>query len=371
MRQKNNCRVHILFITLRADFGGGPEHLWQLLKHAPISVVPYVACPEEYPYYERYRNVVGRSHIFTLPHRLFSLRKFWQLRRFCREHDITVLHPHGKGAGLYARFLAFLNGLPCVYTFHGVHIAEYSRLKKNIYRLYERFMSLFTQVGIAVSDGERAQITAERLMPASKLRLIPNGVSVSGVTSNAGCLLSPPYVVVTLSRFDYQKNSTFLIDIAQWLDTKNRLKEFQIIAVGDGTDRQTVANGAQTNGWDNAVLCPGVSTRPHLFFEGALCYLSTSRWEGMPLAVLEAMAHGLPVVASDVVGNRDAVNHGETGFLYPEGDAAAAAAALCRFADNPALRRAIGANARAYVLRNHSVEEMAAKTFKVLKEVSR
>ncbi len=362
---------HILFLTLRADFGGGPEHLWQLIRHAPPSVTLHVACPEDYPYYGRYRDIVGEANIFQLPHRLFSLRKLWRLRHFCLSRDISVLHSHGKGAGLYARLLAILTGLPCVHTFHGVHMDGYKPVKRYVYRLYEHFMSLFTRVGIAVSEGEKAQIISEGLMPASKLRLVSNGVSIPEQKEHEDGPLSLPYTVVTLSRFDYQKNSVFFLDIARALDAKGRLGEFQFILVGDGADRQAVLRAAQSSGWKNCILCPGASEQPHKFFGGALCYLSTSRWEGMPLAVLEAMAHGLPVVASDVVGNNDAVCQGVSGFLYPEGDAAAAATALCRLVDDPGLRRSMGGNARTYVLRHHSVEEMAAKTFEVLKDVGR
>ncbi|MDR2745023.1 MAG: glycosyltransferase [Desulfovibrio sp.] len=362
---------NILFLTARADFGGGPEHLWRLLQNMPNKMAAYVACPNESPYHERFREIVGESRMFELPHRLFSWRKLWRLRRFCRERGISVLHAHGKGAGLYARLLAFMTGLPCVHTFHGVHMDGCTPVKRAAYRLYERVMSLFTQMGIAVSEGELNQIVERGLMPRTKLRLIPNGVNVHVDLEAGERPLSSPYAVVSLSRFDYQKNSMFLLEIAKALNAQGRLEQFQFIVVGDGVDRQSVASSAQANGWGSHVLCPGASTHPHSFFRGALCYLSTSRWEGMPLAVLEAMAHGLSVVASDVVGNRDAVSHGLTGFLYPEGDAVAAADALCQLADDANLRCRMGHSAREYVQRNHSMDEMVAKTFDVLQEAAR
>ena len=360
--------ISVLFLTLRADFGGGPEHLWQLLLHAPASFRPYVACPEDYPYCERFREIVGSDRLFTLPHRQFSIQRLWQLRSFCREQGITVLHSHGKGAGVYARLLAMLTGLPCVHTFHGVHMNSYGPLKQQAYRACEQCLSLFTHTGIAVSEGEKAKILEERLIPIAKLRLIPNGVNIPAETAIQPDAPASPHTVVTLSRFDYPKNSTFLLDIASALNAKGRLGEFRFVAVGDGEDRHTVVRMAQEHGWSEAVVCPGATTQPHAFFENALCYVSTSRWEGMPLAVLEAMAHGLPVVATDVIGNRDAVRHAATGLLYAEGDAAAAADALCQLADDAALRCSLGAEARAYVLAAHSAREMADKTFAVLQQ---
>ena len=173
-----------------------------------------------------------------------------------------------------------------------------------------------------------------------------------------------------MSRFDYQKNSEFLIDILESLRRLGRLDDFRIVAVGDGAGRIGLETLARERGLADFLHCPGASPEPHVFFAGALCGLSTSRWEGMPLAVLEAMAHGLPAVATDVVGNRDAVRHGETGFLYPEGEAEAAAAALCRLADEPDLRRNMGERAGGYVRRRHDARKMADRTLELLRRIA-
>lgn len=357
-------RKNILFLTLRADFGGGPEHLWQLLQNMPSDVTACIVCPEDYPYHDRYRRLVGDINVFTLPHRAFSLHRLWQLQSFCRERGVSVLHSHGKGAGLYARLLVLLIGLPCVHTFHGVHVGGYGPWKKRAYRLYERCMSLLTRVGITVSAGERQQIVSEGLMPESKLRLIPNGVEIPAVSS-AKKLCTPPYTIISMSRFDYQKNSIFLVDICHALG--QRLADFRILLLGVGQDREAILNRAQAEDFLEVLQCPGAVDNPQFFLPEAFCYLSTSRWEGMPLAVLEAMAHGLPVVLSDVVGNRDVVTDGHTGFLYPEGNAVAAAAALCRLADEPELYRVMAEAAEAYVRRNHDARSMALQTFEILR----
>jgi glycosyltransferase involved in cell wall biosynthesis len=355
----------ILLLTLRADFGGGPEHLWQLLKNMPPDMRAYVACPDDYPYHERYRHCVGEENMCTLPYRRFSLSALWRLRAFCRERRVAVLHSHGKGAGVYARLLALLTGLPCVHTFHGLHIREYGDLAKFLYRLCERFLSLSTQAAIAVSEGERAQILAEDFLSPDKLHLIPNGVEIPAAA--AADAPGPPFSVISISRFDYQKNSGFLLNIAESLRQRGRLGDFRFLVIGDGQDRTGVMAAVKAGGLSGNVECPGASPEPQAYFAGALCCLSTSRWEGMPLAVLEAMAHAVPAVVTDVVGNRDAVMHNETGVLYPEGDADAAASALCRLADETHLRGTLGKRAREYVRQRHDVRTMAAGTFALLR----
>ncbi|MDR2726961.1 MAG: glycosyltransferase, partial [Deltaproteobacteria bacterium] len=357
-----------LFLILRADIGGGSEHLWHLLKNLPPETRARVACPRDYPYYERYRECVGAENILILPHRRFCLSALWRLRSFCRERGVVVLHSHGKGAGLYSRLLALLTGLPCVHTFHGVHMREYGSLKKHLYRWCERFLSLWTRAAIAVSEGERAQILAEGLMPAAKLRLVVNGVGIPATA--AGEPAGPPFRVISMSRFTYQKHSEFLVEIAQALRQRGRLGDFRFILVGDGPGRSGLMADAEARGLAGSLECPGASLEPHTFFAGAFCYLSTSRWEGMSLGVLEALAHGLPAVVTDVVGNRDAVSDNETGFLYPEGDADAAASALCRLADDPDLRRTLGARAREHARQRHDARKMAADTLALLRDAA-
>ena len=358
----------VLHLTARADFGGGPEHLLHLLRHAPENARSLVACPRDYPYYDRYCALVGAENVFELPHRKFSAAKLWQLRRFCRERGVTILLSHGKGAGLYSRPLGLLASLPCVHAFHGVHTAQYGRVAKKLYQAYERCFSAFTQAGIAVSKGERERILEEGLMPAEKIRLIPNGVAVPGELADPP--QGPPWKVVSLSRFDAQKNSAFAVDVLLELQRLGRLADFRFLILGDGLERQRVLALARERGLEEFLHCPGATPEPHAHFAGALCCFSSSRWEGLPLALLEAMGHGLPVVASDVVGNRDAVHHGETGLLYPGDDAAAAAAALCGMTAAET-RKSLGQKARDHVALHHDVRQTALRTHEALLQAAR
>ncbi|MBQ4133411.1 MAG: glycosyltransferase, partial [Desulfovibrionaceae bacterium] len=217
-----------------------------------------------------------------------------------------------------------------------------------------------------VSEGERKEILLYRLTAPEKLILIPNGVEIPAQQPEEA--EGPPFRIISMSRFDYQKNSGFLINIAQRLAERGRLADFQFIIAGEGEDRAEVLADAKRSGISGHLQCPGASPEPQTFFKGALCYLSSSRWEGMPLAVLEAMAHGLPAVVSDVTGNRDVVRNNETGFIYQEKDAEGAAEALCRLADDARLCKTLGAQAREYVQAGHNARRMARQTLNVLHE---
>ena len=98
------------------------------------------------------------------------------------------------------------------------------------------------------------------------------------------------------------------------------------------------------------------------FFKQAHCYLSTSRWEGMPLAVLEAMSYGVPIVASAVVGNKDLVEHGKTGFLYSRKSPKEAVDQILDLSQSEALRTSMGNSAREIVEELFSEKLMIKRT---------
>lgn len=366
----------ILHITLRADWGGGPEHVFQLAGNLPDAFESYVACPDDHPYANKFRKLVGPNRLFILPHRKFLLRAFFQLIRFIRKERIDLLHSHGKGAGLYSRLAALLLRIPCVHTFHGLHVERYGTLARAAYRLYERLASCLTSRCIAVSKSEMDKVQAEGLAPQEKISCIPNGVYCPPLAEGNRALdavrrqnFTAPYPLVSVSRFDYQKNSEFLLEIARELRRRNLELWFRFILIGDGAGRAPLEKAAVDQGLDSLFTFVGTTPTPILFFETALCYISTSRWEGLPLAVLEAMASGLPVVATDVVGNCDAVMPGQTGMLYPEGDATAACDCLYALSQNLDHAASLGLAGRARVLEHFGLRRMADQTATVYHDI--
>ncbi len=365
----------ILFLTVRADFGGGPEHLWQLLRHLSPRVEAFVACPQDYPYYERYCGLLGADRVFILPHRKFRLGSLLKLAAFCRKRGVEVLHSHGKGAGLYSRPLGILLRLPCAHTFHGVHVGQYGRLKKFLYVKLERLLACFTQAGIAVSQGEREQVSRLGLFPASRLHLIENGVELPAVApaaqpepARAGepACAGEHVILLHTSRFDYAKNSEFLLPLLRELRQRGLLGAVKFTALGDGEGRAALQAACAAEGLDGHIEFTGAVSNPADYMARSFAYVSTSRWEGLPLGVLEAMAHGLPVLASDVVGNRDAVRHEHSGFLYAEGQSGEFCDYLQKLLEDRELYAQLRRNARHVAEEKYDVRIMARKCEELL-----
>jgi glycosyltransferase involved in cell wall biosynthesis len=356
-------------ITLRADYGGGPEHVFRLIEALPDSVRVSVACPIDFPYWGRYENLLGKGKLLELPHRKFTIGHLMKLREFVQSENVQIIHSHGKGAGIYSRLLSVLTGIPCIHTYHGIHIGTYKTFTRLLYLNLERMLSRLTRRFIAVSQGEAELVKQLQLCCSDKLNIICNGVVIPPLLPSER--LQRKKTVISMSRFDYQKNSQLLIPILSRLRSLGIEREFEFIVLGDGQEREALENDICNLGFGTSVSFAGNVQQPGTYLQRAFCYLSTSRWEGLPLAVLEAMAHGTPVIATDVVGHKDLVQDGINGYLYDiEAPNEAADRLLdlmvdCRLWDNFSFM------ARKTIVDKYSVTNMAMETAKLYDETVR
>ncbi len=279
--------MKVLFISSRADIGGGPKHLLDLLSSTTYrKVEKFVALPFGY---ELSSQIISQTKkAIPIPHRRFSLIAFFTLLLFCRENGVQLIHTHGRGAGLYGRLLT-LFGLKVVHTFHGIHHEK--TLIGEIKLLMDRFLSSLTDYYICVSDDERQ--TAIHSKVCRQANVIPNGVHFPPAN---------PYVtkdsfnVGLLARLSYQKGIDILI---------KHLKEEQnspvtINIAGAGEEEEKLKEQAQGL---NGLKFLGKTLDPNGFLKECDIFLSSSRWEGFPLSVLEAMAQGLPCLLPNVTGH--------------------------------------------------------------------
>ena len=348
---KNTAPLKVLMISARSDIGGGPAHMYALCESLG-SKSAFVALPKYGEFYQRFMLRLGAAQVLEIPRQKFTLKALFVLKRFCRERGISLIHSHGKGAGVYSRLLGVLVGVPVIHTLHGYHDARYGIVAKKVYALWEMLAAVFTQKIICVSESERMNFDRKVCVDREIVVTIQNGTPVSGEPVKA--IVSGK--VVTVARFDYAKNLLEFVRVAQQLPT------FTFHIIGDGEERNEIEAQIAANNVTNTVL-HGISQSVMSDIADAEVYLSTSRWEGLPMAILEAMSLGIPVVASDVVGNRDAVAEGITGYLYPPGDISACVQAIkqAKLLDRAQIRK--------HHSENFSSERMISSTLDVYKSV--
>jgi glycosyltransferase involved in cell wall biosynthesis len=210
-----------------------------------------------------------------------------------------------------------------------------------------------------VSESERRAGLAARTCDPARTRVIHNGVALDGVAPAA--LDGAPPVLVSVGRLAAPKDPLTLVTALACLPPG----VFRAVLVGGGPEHAAVADAVHRAGLDGVVELVGDRDDvPALLAAGDLFVLA-SRSEGFPMSVLEAMAAGLPVVASAVGGVCEAVVDGETGLLVPPGDAGALAGAIERLLADGRLRREMGSAGRARAAAHFGLERFAAEHVQV------
>lgn len=301
------------------------------------------------------RVVPGWSHAATI----------WTLRNLARAWRPDILVAHGFSEHLWGRYAGLLAGVP-----HLVHVEHNSRERYTRWRLVQaRWLARRSAATIGVSFGVRDRLLALGF-PADRCIAIPNGVDLARFPAvHAYAWHERGDAVLMASRFGRQKDHATLVRALALLRPQGLTPPLTF--AGGGKQRQRAATEALVRKLDLAdqVQFLGmVSHVPELLVKHRIFVLST-HYEGMPLALVEAMAAGCACIGSDVVGVREVISHGRTGLLVPEDDAQALADALSILLTRPEQAEALGRAARAQAEQAFDVSLMHDRYETLLRDV--
>ena len=360
--------IRVLQLLTTTALGGGPRQVRHLVRHLPADeFTPSVAGPWDRRLAEELRPL--RIELIALA--LDRLGRFpLTLRhtlRLVRSTKADVVHTHGKGAGLYGRLAARLAGATAVHTFHGIHYEGYSRAGQRLYLTLERRLARITHTVINVSASQAAEVLALGVARADRSVVVVNGIDIDELAARAPAsrgalgLSAEAQVLGFVARFDPVKRHDALVRAFALI--AGRRPNVSLLLVGDGPERVRLDALAAAHGIArHRIVAPGELAWTSNPYPSMDLYVAASRKEGLPLAPLEAMASGLAVVATDVPGHRDIVEHGVTGLLVPEDSDTALAVALESLLDDAARRRRMGQAGQKVVERDFTVRSMVAKT---------
>jgi glycosyltransferase involved in cell wall biosynthesis/FMN phosphatase YigB (HAD superfamily) len=280
-----------------------------------------------------------------------AARELWGILR--RERP-DVLHTHNPKPGLYGRVVGRLAGVPIVVnTCHGLYVTETGPLPaRTLLLLLEGIAARFSDAELVQSEEDLDRLVRRHAYPRRRTRLLGNGVDLArfrpGVLSDderaklrAGELGAGDdnVVVGMVGRQVAEKGLLELFDAARRLDDR-----YVVVVIGpddpekpDALDRETIRAAA-----DAGVRFLGMRDDVDRLYGAMDLFVLPSWREGFPRAAMEAAASGLPVVASDVRGCRQVVDHGVTGLLVPVRDGVALAEAVAALGDDPERRRRMG-----------------------------
>jgi glycosyltransferase involved in cell wall biosynthesis len=283
---------------------------------------------------------------------LRDLAGFVELLRLLRRERPDILHANSSKAGALGRLAAFLTGVPIrIFTVHGWAFAAHSGVSSRLYRWADRLARPLTTTTICVSERERTTGISAGTCGAKRTIVIPNAVDVTGLPrSQPGGHKRP--LIVSVGRLKAPKDFSTLVRALGNLPPDS----FEALIVGEGPDRDRLEEEIHALGLDNRVRLAGERRDVPELLARADVFVLSSASEGMPVSVLEAMAAGLPVVASRVGGVPEQIADGETGLLVEPGDPDELAAALTRLTHDAALRGRLGSAARARAERAFDLE---------------
>jgi glycosyltransferase involved in cell wall biosynthesis len=276
-----------------------------------------------------------------------------ELRGVIRELRPGLVHTHSSKAGIVGRLAARLERVPVVvHSIHGFGFgAHQSWPVRTLFHLAERGVARWTTAFIAVAAVNLEAGVALRLFPRERARVIRSGIDLAAfrnhvggarVRAELGIPLDAP-VVLQVACFKPQKAPERFLDLAARL--VDRIPGAHFVLVGDGELRGDLERDLAVRGLAGRVHLPGWRRDIPAFLDAATVVTLTSRFEGLPRALVEALAAGVPVVAMAVDGVVEVVRDGVNGFVVPAGDLAALAERVGAIVSDRGLRERLAAAA--------------------------
>ncbi len=292
-------------------------------------------------------------------------RSFRELGRLFETHRFDLIHVHTPVAGFLGRYLARATGQgPVLYTAHGFHFYRGAPLRNwLLYYPAERMAARWTDGLIVMNREDYENALKMGFRPGDNLFYVHGvGVDVEKFAGGTGGInireklgLSKKDVVVTcVAEFSAVKNHAFLLEA--WSRFIARAKNAFLWLAGDGSLRPYYERLVLEKGIERVYFLNYCRDIPQLLRETDIFVLVSKR-EGLPRSLMEAMAAGKPVVASNVRGNRDLVEHGKTGFLVELGDVNGLVDYLEMLARDENLRQSLG-NAGRVKIEDYSLDKV-------------
>ena len=289
-----------------------------------------------------------------------ALRPIWRLARVLREWKPDIVHSHMVHANLLARFVRPIASAKVVIgTAH--NIQEGGRLRDWLYRLTDPLCDLTTHV----CEAGAQRYIRERMVPPHKMRVVYNGVDTERFLPDGQVRLrirreaeiGKQFVWLAVGRLEAPKDYPTLIRAFARVSAAR--EDTLLWIVGDGPLRGQLEALSREMGLQLGVRFWGLRGDVSNLMNAADAFVMSSSWEGLPNALIEAQACGLPAVVTDVGGNAEVVIHEETGFIVPPQNPDALAEAMLRLMHLPEqTRNQMGMLARQRVEQQFSLDSV-------------
>lgn len=293
---------------------------------------------------QRFRTIRHYNPVTTIP-------AVVAVARYIRRKDFDIVHTHSTEAGIIGRFAARLAGTPAVvHTVHGVPFTDDRNTVLEAFILAcERTAAPMTDQVVVNADAIAEEYISQGIGKPEQYTTVYSGIDIKAFQGipPATDVDGDELRVLMVGRLAKGKGFDVLLDA---LDRLGR-PDLCVYIVGEGPRREWIENEIRVRGLDEIVELLGYRSDIPAIMAACDVFVLPSYREGTPRVITEAMASGLPVVATNIAGIPEQVADGESGYLIDPGDAVALTERLAELLDSPARRQAFGEQGRERVAR--------------------
>lgn len=293
-------------------------------------------------------------------------RRLLALYRVFRQARPHLVYSFNYEANAYARIAGLLASVPVLVSGErGIYMGRWQGI-------LERLLMRFTECVICNAEAVRRNLIDTVGLPEGKVLTIRNGAALpapAGPAEKERARLTlgatdDACVVGTIARLDPVKNLSLMVEAAALCRTSGR--PFRFLVVGGGPAEAALRQAIRDRHLEGSFVLLGERESASDLLPGFDIFVLTSRSEGLPNAVMEAMAAGVPCVCTDVGGCRELVDPGVTGYLVPAADARSLADRILELAEDPRVRARMGLAGRLKIEQEFPVERVVSRTDQVL-----
>ncbi len=365
-KQKSVC-----FLITDLDYGGAETLVVNLCKklnsrHWQVKVISMIP-PKAFV--ELLNSLDIEVESLGMRRGMPDPRAIFKLARLLRKWRPLVLHSHMVHANLLARIVRLTVSIPVVIT-TAHNIDEGGRLREYLYRLTDFLTDITTNVSQAAVE----RYIKIKAVPRHRIRFIPNGLNTNVYRPsrkfrhklrNELCI-NQTFVWLAVGRFEAAKDyANMFAAFAQVVCTL----EAKLLIAGQGTELEKCKKLVKKLGIEKQVQFLGIRNDVQELMNVADAYVMSSSWEGMPMVLLEAAATALPIVTTDVGGNREVVIDGSSGLLVPRKNHGVLADAMLNIMRKPEKERiSMGNTGRLHVVKTYDLEHVISMWEDLYKE---
>jgi glycosyltransferase involved in cell wall biosynthesis len=367
-------KTNLLYIITKLELGGAQKQLLSLISHLDKERYNlFLFTAYEGLLIPDFSALLGlkikRSKFIERSINFFndSIALF-EIYYYIKKNNIDIVHTHSSKAGILGRIAAKIANVKIIiHTVHGWSFNDYQCFsRRQLFIWLERLTARFTQQLIVVSRYDKQKGLSYRIGNEKKYSIINYSINYEefkiqdkDIRNELG-INSGDLVIGMVSCFKPQKSPQDFIKLAYLIHQK--LPNIKFILVGDGVLRKNIERLIRNHHLQSEVILTGWRVDIPRILSALDVFLLTSRWEGLPITVLEAMASAKPVIVTNTGGVSEVINEGETGFLVPPGNLEEMLKKATILLSSEELREKIGQNARASLGSNFTLIEMAKKT---------